>query len=109
MFLIMTIVPTFLAGTNTFVTNNILQNLIAFLAPVVGIALVVFCVFQAFKLMKGSEGGSVMKMIGGIVILLFLLGVMYAAGSFDTYGKAFQGLTDTAINQGTGDLGDIVG
>lgn len=92
-----------------FITNNILTNLISFLAPVVGIALVIFCVIQAFKIFRGDESGSVKKMIMGVVLLLFLLGVMYAAGSFETYGEAFRGLTDTIIEEGADNAGDILG
>lgn len=92
-----------------YITNTILQNLINFLAPVVAIALVVFCVVQAFKIFSGSESGSVKKLITGVLILLFIIGVMYAAGSFETYGKAFQGLTDTVITEGAGNAGDILG
>lgn len=97
------------AGGGGYLTNNILTNLINFLAPVVGIALVIFCVVQAFKIFRGDESGSVKKMICGVLLLLFLLGIMYAAGSFQTYGEAFQGLTDSIINQGAGDAGDIIG
>ena len=73
---------------NNFITNNILTNLINFCAPVVGIALVIFCLVQAFKIFTGNEN---------------------AAGSFQAYGELFKGLTDTIINKGAGDAGDIIG
>ena len=92
-----------------FITNTILQNLINFLAPVVGIALVIFCAVQAFKIFSGSETGSVKKLITGVLILLFIIGIMFAAGSFETYGNFFKGLTDTIITEGAGDAGDILG
>ena len=43
------------------------------------------------------------------LILLFIIGIMYAAGSFDTYGNFFKGLTDTIIQKGAGDAGEIIG
>lgn len=92
-----------------FTTNTILQNLINFLAPVVAIALVLFCVVQAFKIFSGDETGSVKKLVTGVLILLFIIGIMYAAGSFDTYGNFFKGLTDTIIQKGAGDAGEIIG
>ncbi len=91
------------------ITNTILQNLINFLAPVVGIAIVIFCVIQAFKIFRGQEGGSVKSLLIGVGILLLILGIMFAAGSFETYGKLFQGITNTIIEQGGGDIGNIVG
>jgi hypothetical protein len=94
---------------NNFITNNILTNLINFCAPVVGIALVIFCLVQAFKIFTGNENASVKKLVSGILILLFILGVMFAAGSFQAYGELFKGLTDTIINKGAGDAGDIIG
>lgn len=92
-----------------YITNNILNNLINFLAPVVGIALVVFCVFQGFQIFKGSETASVKKLVLGVALLLFILGVMYAAGSFESYGNLFKGVTDSIIQQGGQDAGSIVG
>ena len=92
-----------------FITNNILTNIIDFCAPVVGIALVIFCIFQAFQIFRGSETASVKKLVSGVVILLFLLGIMYAAGSFETYGRAFQNITDSIIEQGGEDASKIVG
>lgn len=87
--------------TEGYITNTILTNIINFLAPVVGIAMVIFCVIQAFKIFKGSEGASVKSLIIGIALLLFILGIMFAAGSFQTYGNIFKGVTDSAV-QGVG-------
>lgn len=92
-----------------YITNNILTNFIDFCAPIVGIALIIFCVIQAFQIFRGAEGASVKKMVSGVVILLFLLGIMFAAGSFETYGKAFQNITDGIINQGAENANDIIG
>lgn len=92
-----------------YITNQILQNLINFLAPVVAIALVIFCVVQAFKIFSGNENGSVKKLISGTLILLFIIGIMFAAGSFESYKEIFQGLTDSIITEGGGDAQDILG
>ena len=92
-----------------FITNIFLRNLINFLAPVVAIALVVFGVIQAFHIFKGDEKASVKKLICGVLILLFILGIMYAAGSFQTYGEAFKGLTDKAITSTSDDASTIMG
>jgi len=91
-----------------FMTNSILTNLIAFLTPVVAIALVIFCVVQAVKIFSGSESGSFRKLITGTLTLLFIIGIMYIAGSFSTYGTLFQNLTNTALTQGAADAGTII-
>ena len=91
-----------------YMTNSILNNLINFLAPVVGIALIVFCVIQAFKIFSGSEGGSVKKLVSRTIMLLFILGIMYAAGSFHQYGQFFKGITDSVITRGVQDADDIL-
>ena len=95
--------------TNGFITNTVLKNLIDFCAPIIGIALVIFCVVQGVQIFRGSDGGSVKKLVTGVILLLFLLGIMYAAASFSTYGNAFKNVTDSIINQGASDAGSIVG
>ena len=95
--------------TGNFTTTNILHNFIDFCAPIVGIALIIFCLVQAFQIFRGSESASFKKMAVGVVVLLFLLGIMYAAGSFESYGRAFQSITDTIINEGVQDAGNIIG
>lgn len=87
-----------------YITNSVLENLINFLGPVVGIALIIFCVIEAFKILSGNAVGSVKNLITGTLILLFILGIMYTAGSFDTYGKFFQNITDNIITRGTEDI-----
>lgn len=89
--------------------GTILNNLITFLAPLIGIAIVVFCVIQGFKLLKGQQGGSIKSLLTGVGVLLLILGIMYAAGSFDTYGKLFKGTTDKIITEVGNDAGNIVG
>lgn len=96
-------------GGKTFITENILVNLINFLAPVVAIALIIFCVIQAFKIFKGSEGASFKGMLQGMAVLFVLLGVMYAAGSFEMYGETMRGAVDKLIEGGGKDASNILG
>lgn len=91
-----------------FVTNKILQNLISFLAPVVGIAILLFCLVQAFKIFGGRENGSPKKLICGVLLLFFILGIMYTAGSFDTYGHLFSNLTNDIIDNAASDANNIL-
>lgn len=93
----------------SFTTETILTNVIAFLSPVVGIAIVVFCVIQAFKLFKGAEGASVKKLLIGVGILFLLLGIMALAGSFDTIATLFKDVVNTAVSKGTGDATNMLG
>lgn len=97
------------ATSDGFITNSILTNLISFLAPVLGIALVIYSVIQGFKLFQGAQGASLGKLLGGIATILFLLGVMYAAGSFEAYGRLFQGVTDNVVNQFGDDTNNVLG
>jgi type IV secretory pathway VirB2 component (pilin) len=96
-----------LADTSGFITNTILKNLINFLAPVGGIALLVFVVVQSVKLIRGE--GSLKKLLSGVGLILLCLGLMYAAGSFSTYGQIFSGAADKVIQQGGKDVGTMVG
>ena len=91
-----------------FITNTLLSNIINFLAPVVGIALVIFCLMQGIGIAKGNDNGGVKKLVTGVLLILFILGVMYAAGSFDTYGQAFKNVTDSAITSAGNDAGSLI-
>lgn len=93
---------------NNYLTNTILTNVIAFLAPVIGIAIVIFCVIQGFKLLKGQPGASIKSLLIGVGVLLLILGIMYVAGSFDTYGTLFKGATDNVIQNAGKDVENIV-
>lgn len=92
-----------------FITNTILQNLINFCAPILGIVLIIFCIIQGWKIFRGNEGSSVKGLVSGVLLILFLLGIMFAAGSFETYGRAFEGLTNTLIEDGAENAARIVG
>lgn len=97
------------AGTGGgYITNNILNNAINFLAPLVGLALVIFVFVQGWKIVSGNETGSVKKLVSGVLLLLFILGIMFAAGSFDTYGNLFKSITDTAVQEGGSNINDIL-
>ena len=100
---------TVILASGGFITNNILTNLINFLAPVIGIALVIYCVIQGLKIATGNENASVKKMVSGVLIILFILGVMYAAGSFESYGKLFKNVSNTAIEKTAKDGNSIIG
>lgn len=95
--------------STAYMTNNILKNLINFCAPLVAIALVIFCVLQGFQIFKGGDGASVKKLVTGVLLILFILGIMYAAGSFKSYGDAFKGVTDKVITNVSKDSGNLVG
>lgn len=89
-------------------TGNVLNGLVAFLGPVVAIALVIFCVVQGFQIIKGNQGGSVGKLVAGVVLILFILGIMYLAKSWDTYATMFSDLTSGAMEQFENDAGTIL-
>lgn len=86
-------------ATEGFITNTLLQNLISFLAPVAAIVLVAFCVVQAVGMIRGVDGNGVKKLVSGVLIILLLIGIMFAAGSFETYGQLFKDVTNTAVTQ----------
>lgn len=91
------------------ITETILQNLITFIAPCVAIALIVFCVINGFKLVNGAQGASFTKIAAGVITFFILLGIIYAAGSFETYGKLFQNVTGNVINELGNNADAIVG
>lgn len=83
-------------------TAEILTNLIAFLGPVIGIFLVIFCIVQGAKLLKGGEGGSIKALITGVFMFLFILGIMYTTKSYEVYGQIFAD-TSSNVMQGVGE------
>lgn len=93
--------------TAPLASQKILENLVSLLAPVVGIVIILFCVLEGTKLLKGNENGSVKKLISGLVILFFLIGVMYATKSINTWGDLFQKSVNTAVNA-VGDTADSI-
>ena len=90
-------------------TQGILNQIINFLLPVVGIALVIFCVVQAFKLFSGSASGSVKKLITGVVLLLAIAGIMVFAGTITEIRDSLSGLVSGGVNNLTEDVGTIIG
>jgi len=89
-----------------FITNTVLQNLITFLAPVVAIGLVIFVVVMSIKKISGKS--TVKEIIGGALFFLLMLGLMYAAGSFQIYGNLFKNVVNGAITNVSGDANTIL-
>lgn len=92
-----------------FITNTILGQLIAFLAPVIAIGLIIFVVVQGLRLLKGAENGSVKKLVSGTVLFICMLGIMYASKSFNLWGNAFSGAVNTVVDTGGKNVNTIVG
>ena len=90
------------------VSQNILNGLVAFLVPLVGVAMLIFCVIQGYKLLKGADGASAKKLIGGVVAFLFIVGLMYLTKSFPTLGKTFSSFTNKTITKTTKDGTGII-
>lgn len=91
------------------VTETVLKQLINFLGPVVAIALIIYVVIKAFGIFKGNEGATFKSLIVGVLLIVFILGIMYGAGSFKTYGEVFQNFTTSAIEQVGNNATQIVG
>ena len=53
--------------------SGVLTNFGTLAATIIGIAMIAYIIFQAFKLVSGKEGASVGKLIGGIAGFLVLL------------------------------------
>jgi hypothetical protein len=98
-----------LANTGGYITNTILTNLIDFLAPLVALAMVVYAVVQGWKVLKGSEGASMKKLLTGIGVIVFMLGLMYAAGSFQAYAGGFKSVVESLLGSTSDNAGQIVG
>lgn len=87
--------------------EKILVNVINFLAPVVALGLVIFLVIQSWKLVRGNSG-TIKSLITGIIFFIFIIGVMFAAGSFRTYGNMFQGLFQKGVEHIERDVNSII-
>lgn len=83
--------------TGGFITNTFLKNLIDALAPLVAIALVIFLVITSIAAWRGNKDWKGVFL--GALFFFVILGLMFAAGSFETYGKLFQVFVDNALNK----------
>lgn len=89
-------------------SQTILNNIVTFLLPVVGIAMVVFVVIVAVGMHKGAEGASWKKLIIGVFAFLIIGALLVLAKNFsstadtvsktvETYGKDVQQEADKLI------------
>lgn len=89
-------------------SQTILNNIVTFLLPVVGIAMVVFIVVVAIGLHKGAESASWKKLIIGVLAFLIIGALLVLAKNFsstadtvsktvETYGKDVQQEADKLI------------
>lgn len=86
-----------LPQTGGFITNTFLKNFIDAVAPIVAIFLVFFLVYMSIQAFRGNKDWK--GVAGGAIFFFVLLGLMYTAGSFKTYGKLFQVFVDNALNK----------
>lgn len=90
-----------------YTTEKILLNIIHFLAPIVALGLVIFLVIQSWKLVKGNSS-TVKSLITGIIFFIFIIGVMFAAGSFRTYGDMVNDLVQRGVEYARKDINSII-
>lgn len=96
-------------GTQTPWTQGILSQFVSFLTPLIGIAILIFCVVEGFKIFRGQEGASVKKLVSGLLVLVFIVGVMFATDSIGTWGRPLSDLFTTAVNKGGNSVMTIIG
>lgn len=89
-------------------SQTILNNIVTFLLPVVGIAMVVFIVITSVGMHKGASGASWKNLIIGVLAFLFIGALLVLAKNFsstadtvsktvETYGKDVQQEADKLI------------
>ena len=89
-------------------SQTILNNIVTFLLPVCGIAMVIFIVFQAIQMHKGAEGASWKKLIIGVLAFLLIGALLVLAKNFSstadsvsktvsTYSKDIQQEADKLV------------
>ena len=88
-------------------SQTVLNNLVTFLLPCIGIAMVIFIAIEGFKIYKGAEGASIKKLILGILVFLALGGLMILAKNFtktaDTASTLIENIGD-GLNDEAGKL-----
>jgi len=77
--------------------KNVLNELITWAAAIAMIVFVFFLVRDIIKVIRGES--TILKVGINIICVLFLVGVMYAAGSFETFGKIFKGFFENVVTE----------
>lgn len=77
--------------------SRMLETLIMWTAPIAMIVLIIFLIKDVKDVMSGQ--GAIGKIIVKIVCVLLLVGVMFAAGSFESFGKVFQGVVEDVVTE----------
>lgn len=77
--------------------TNVLAEVITWCAAIGGIVLVIFLIKDIIGLAKGD--GSIAKVAVKVLCIFFIIGVMYAAGSFETFGKIFENLFEAVLTE----------
>lgn len=96
----------FLANTG----QNFLAGLVGFLLPFVGIAFVIFLVYEAIKWSKGQA--SVKQVVIGLLSFVFVGGLMVFANSYFSSVNKSSALSNTVqsvTDHGVSDAGNIAG
>lgn len=79
------------------IATDFLQTIIMWVAPIGMIVLVVFLVKDIKGIITGQTN------IGSVVIkvlcIFLIIGIMFAAGSFDKFGNIFKGVVDSVVTE----------
>ena len=77
--------------------KNVLNELITWAAAIAMIVFVFFLIRDVIRIIRGES--TILKVVINIICVLFLVGVMYAAESFETFGKTFKGFFEDVITE----------
>lgn len=76
---------------------KVLDVVIAWGGAIVAIILVIFLVKDAIRYKNGQI--SVGKVLMESLILIVIIGIIFAAGGFDTFGRIFENVTKEVITE----------
>ena len=78
--------------------TKVLTTVISWVGAIAMIALVIFLIKDVIAIIKGE--GSIGKTLGKVVCVFLVLGIMFSAGSFQTFGNMFSTYFNGVVTSG---------
>ena len=92
-------------------TSSTLNNVISWVAGIGGGIVAIFLIISLVKdgvgMAKGSGDSSIFKIIGKALFLLLIIGLIFVAVKYDTWGQKAESIASTGINKVDGEVNNV--
>lgn len=85
--------------------GNIVSVIVGWVAAIIIVVFVVFIVKDAIEISKGQ--GSILKTVGKIITVFFLVGIVFACVKYEDFGTAFSNVASDAVNNVADTAGEL--